>query len=87
MTEPEKAPAPGQAVYGWPSASMTIYCGDCGYCMRQRYKEDGSRFSVPMFDCTNETCPRHGKLYELSTAHAVILHEVAQPAAPEAKHE
>ena len=77
-----EAPAPGEAVYGWNVQS--VYCGDCGNAMWAYFPHLNGQ-KLPQYECTNDLCPRKGKRYELSTAHAVILREVAQPAAPEAK--
>ena len=79
-----EAPAPGEAVYGWEPGTG-LRCGGCGFFMLTDNNVDVGKPWRPIYTCSNETCSRHGKRYELSTAHAVILREVAQPAAPEAK--
>jgi len=77
ITESEE-PAPGEAVYAWMINNPM--CGGCGTYLRVSVSRPGHEYR-PHLTCSNSACPRHGKLYELSTAHAMILREVAKPAA------
>ena len=83
MAKNEDGEAP-ERVYAWPA--VALLCGECGCSLSVYFlamEWNGEKWVkadppvAPRYYCKNQNCPRSGKAYTLSTAHAYVLEEVA----------